>query len=58
MKTAEQILDILLEKGIRSYEEVACALRDGEALAALGITDEDQDAVEELHSQNALLAGL
>ena len=57
MKTAEQILDILLENGARSYEEVACALRDGEALAALGITDEDQDAVEELHSQ-ALLAGL
>jgi len=31
------------------------ALEDGEALAALGVTDADQDVVEELYAELSLL---
>lgn len=32
------------------WQRVIDGLEDGEALAALGITDDDQEAVEEAHS--------
>lgn len=32
------------------WQRVRDGLEDGEALAALGITDDDQEAVEEAHS--------
>ena len=32
------------------WQRVLAGLEDGEALAALGITDDDQEAVEEAHS--------
>lgn len=51
MHTGKQII-----QAIRTYDPGICpdavkdALEDGAALRALGITDEDQDAVEEAHA--------
>lgn len=44
---AQEILELL--EGVDTKAVIA-ALEDGEALTAMGISDEDQEAVEELHS--------
>lgn len=51
MKTAQQIIDLIRSEtqGVTD-KGIADALLDGEALRALGITDEDQSAVEEAYS--------
>ena len=48
---AEAILeDIMTEGKVFNRRSILGVLEDGEALAALGLTDEDQGAVEELHA--------
>lgn len=58
MTTARDIIDTIaaglgLEDGAALAAEDRCRIRavleDGAALAALGITDDDQEAVEEAH---------
>ena len=48
---AEAILeDIMTEGKVFNRRSILGVLEDGEALAALGLTNEDQGAVEELHA--------
>ena len=48
---AEAILeDIMTEGKAFNRRSILGVLEDGEPLAALGLTDEDQEAVEELHA--------
>lgn len=48
---AKQIIEkIQAETGGDDNQAVLSALEDGQALAVLGITDADLDAVEEAHS--------
>lgn len=49
-KTAQDILDLIREAGADDDKSILYALEDGAALAALGITDADQEAVEEAHA--------
>lgn len=47
------VADLRLDQtslGIGDCKRIITGLEDGEALAALGITDDDQEAVEEAHS--------
>ena len=46
MKTAHEIITALLEDGF-SMSQVKDALEDGAALAELGLTDDDQELIEE-----------
>jgi hypothetical protein len=48
MKTAQQIIEMMSEDDF-DRDQIIDALKDGAALAALGITDEDQEAVEEAY---------
>lgn len=50
MKTAQDIIDTIREAGAEDDQAVLYALEDGAALATLGITDDDQEAVEEAHA--------
>ena len=50
MNNATEILKILRSAGVIENKEVIDVLEDGAALTALGITDEDQEAIEELHA--------
>ncbi len=44
---AQQVIEILLDDSPEaSTQDLINALEDGEALEALGFTDEDQDAIE------------
>ena len=48
---AEAILEDIKTEALAYYDrEVLKILEDGEALTALGITDDDQEAVKELHA--------
>jgi methanogenic corrinoid protein MtbC1 len=47
MKTAQQIIEMMSEF---DRDQMIAALLDGEALLALGITDEDQRAVEDAYN--------
>lgn len=49
MNTIE-ILEAIKDAGAKDWQSVANVLEDGETMAALGITDNDQDAVEDLHA--------
>jgi len=49
MKTAQDIIDLIKEAGAENAKEIRETLEDGAALASLGITDEDQEAVEVAH---------
>ena len=54
---AEAILeDIMTEGKAFNRRSILGVLEDGKALAALGLTDEDQEAVEELHAVYAQAA--
>ena len=44
---AQEIIQAIRDTGAESTQAILDALCDGEALMALGITDEDQEAVEE-----------
>jgi len=47
---AEELLDsILADNPEADTESVRNVLEDGEALASIGVTDDDIEAVEELH---------
>ena len=48
--TAIELRNLLQESGATDTRSLIQALEDGATLAALGVTDADQDAVEELHS--------
>lgn len=47
---AQEIIAAIKEAGATTMEEVRDVLEDGAALAAMGITDEHQEAVEEAHA--------
>lgn len=47
---AKEIITRIIDAGATSWEEVSEVLEDGEALAAMGITDEHQEAVEIAHA--------
>jgi len=47
---AQEIITRIKDAGATTWEEVRDVLEDGEALAALGITDEHQEAVEIAHA--------
>lgn len=49
-KTAQDIIDLIREAGAEDDQAIRYALEDGAALLALGVTDEDQEAVEEAHT--------
>lgn len=49
MKTAQDIIDLIKEAGAEDAQSVRAVLEDGAALLVLGITDEDQEAVELAH---------
>jgi hypothetical protein len=49
--TAQELKDRLAEAGATDAQTVRHVLEDGAALASLGVTDEDQDAVEALHGE-------
>jgi len=51
MKTKEEILELLRDAGASTRKEMMDALENGELMGKLGISDEDQEAVEELHSE-------
>ena len=44
---AQEIISIIREAGAKESQSILDALCDGAALLALGITDDDQEAVEE-----------
>lgn len=48
---AQEIISAIIEDGATDSQSILDALCDGAALAALGITDEDQDAVEQAFSE-------
>ena len=48
-KTAQEVIAIIRDAGAEDDIAILKALEDGAALAALGITDADQPAVEEAH---------
>lgn len=48
-KTAQEIIDTIREAGAEDDQAIIYALEDGVALEALGITDADQEGVEEAH---------
>jgi hypothetical protein len=48
-KTRQDILGIITEAGASSPAEIIAVLEDGAALADLGISDDDQIAVEEAY---------
>lgn len=48
-KSAQEIIDIIKDAGAEDDQAIIYALEDGSALAALGITDDDQEGVEEAH---------
>lgn len=50
MKTTQEIYAILADMST-DEKAILAALEDGQALLALGITDEDQVAVELLHDE-------
>lgn len=49
--TAQEIIDILKNAGAEDTKSMLDALCDGATLAELGITDKDQEAVEEAYAQ-------
>lgn len=49
MKTAQDIIDLIKEAGAEDAQAIRATLEDGAAMLALGITDEDQEAVELAH---------
>ena len=49
MKTAQDIIDLIKEAGAEDVQAIRATLEDGAALLSLGITDEDQEAVEVAH---------
>lgn len=46
-KTTQNIIDIIREAGAEDDQAILDTLKDGATLLALGITDDDQEAVEE-----------
>ena len=48
---AQDIITLIREAGATDRQSMLDALCDGAALAALGITDADQEAVEEAYEQ-------
>lgn len=48
--TPEEIIDTIIDAGAKSPQQILDALRDGQALAALEITDSDQQAVEDAYA--------
>ena len=46
---AQQVISMLIEAGATEKQSMLDVLCDGAALAALGLDDEDQDAVEEAY---------
>lgn len=49
MKTAQDIIQIIRDAGAEDAQAIRDTLEDGATLMALGITDEDQEAVELAH---------
>lgn len=49
MKTAAEIIEMIRSEGADTDRDVIYVLEDGAALLALGITDDDQESVEEAH---------
>lgn len=50
MKSAQDIIQIIRDAGAEDAQAIRDTLEDGATLAALGITDDDQEAVEEAHA--------
>lgn len=48
---ANEIIEMIKEAGAEDNQAIIDTLEDGAALLALGITDSDQEAVEEAHAQ-------
>lgn len=48
-KNAEQIIEMIREAGAEDDRALLTAMEDGEALVELGITDDDQESLEEAH---------
>jgi len=48
--TAQDIIDTIKAAGADTAKAIRDVLEDGQALAELGITDDDQEAVEEAHA--------
>lgn len=46
---ATQIIEMIREAGAETNQDVIYVLEDGQALSSLGLTDYDQEAVEEAH---------
>jgi len=46
---ATEIIQAIVESGVRDKKAILDVLEDGEALKSFGITDEDQTAVEGAH---------
>jgi len=49
-KTAQDIIEIITNAGAEDNESIRFTLEDGAALLSLGVTDEDQETVEEAHA--------
>jgi len=49
-KTAQEVIDIIREAGAEDDQAIIATLEDGAALLSLGITDADQEAVEDAHT--------
>ncbi|NLA67977.1 MAG: hypothetical protein GX856_07015 [Gammaproteobacteria bacterium] len=53
-KTAAEVIALIrADSPDATADQIRDALEDGAALAALGITDDDQEAVEEAHASLA-----
>lgn len=49
--TTNELKKVLIEAGAEDSTAMLAALEDGATLAALGVTDADQETVEELHAE-------
>lgn len=47
---AAELLKIINDSGVFSNTFIIDVLEDGVALSALGLTDDDQETIEELHA--------
>ena len=49
------IIDLIKEAGAEDARAIRDTLEDGAALSAIGVTDSDQEAVEEAHAEISAL---
>lgn len=48
--TAQEIINLIVNAGAEDNQSIKYVLEDGEALLSLGVSDVDEDVVEEAHS--------